>query len=87
MDPEALRAMLMANRAKRPAPEPSQAGTLPTPVAAEAAEEQPSKRARTLSESEAAAASLLEEMAAELAAEQPPEQAPTDDEALQGAHG
>lgn len=82
MDPEALRAMLMANRAKRPVPEPSQGATLPTPVAAEAVEEQPSKRARTLSESEAAAATLLEEMAAE----HPPEQAPTDDEALQGAH-
>lgn len=83
MDPEALRAMLMANRAKRPAPESSQAGTLPTPMAAEAVEEQPSKRARTQSESEAAAAALLEEMAAE----HPPEQALTDDEALQGAHG
>ena len=40
------------------------------------------KRARTASESEAAADALLEEMAAEM----PVEQAPTDDEALQGAH-
>lgn len=90
MDPEALRAMLMASRAKPPVPAAAQAEALPVPAAAEeeaarkreadAMDRPSSKRARTASEPEAAADALLMEMAAE----QAPEQAPTDDEALQG---
>lgn len=91
MDPEALRAMLMASRAKAPVLSASQPAAAAAPAAgeeeaarkrdAEAVDESSRKRARTVSESEAAADALLEEMAAEL----PVEQAPTDDEALQGA--
>jgi len=92
MDPEALRAMLIAqHRAKIAPPSAGQTATLPAPVAAEeeaarkrdadAIDAPSSKRARTVSESEAAADALLQEMAAE----QPLEEAPTDDEALQGA--
>ena len=83
--------MLMASRAKHPAPSASPPAASQLPVAAEedaarkrdadAADEPSRKRARTISEPEAAANALLEEMAAEL----PVEQAPTDDEALQGA--
>lgn len=84
--------MLMASRgAKHPAPSASQPAASQLPAAAEedaarkrdadAVDEPSRKRARTVSEPEAAANALLEEMAAELTVEQ----APTDDEALQGA--
>ena len=90
MAPEALRAMLMAKRPQAPVPSASQptAALVPAPGEEEARKREadaidaPSaKRARTVSEPEAAANALLEEMAAEM----PAEQAPTDDEALQGA--
>ena len=83
--------MLMASRAKAPVLSASQPAATPVqaPGEEEAARKReadgidaPSaKRARTVSESEAAANALLDEMAAE----HPVEQAPTDDEALQGA--
>ena len=91
MGPEALRAMLMASRAKAPALSATQPAATPVPASSEeeaarkreadALDVPPAKRARTVSEPEAAADALLEEMAAE----HPVEQAPTDDEALQGA--
>ena len=84
--------MLMASRAKAPVLSASQPAAAPAPAPgeeeaahkreADAMDDAPSaKRARTVSEPEAAANALLEEMAAE----HPVEQAPTDDEALQGA--